>query len=194
MVPPGWNEEEEEEWIEDSEEKFADDDLGDDGEDMEYLDEDDDDLSDDAELEDEEEDELEALIDEGEALIEEGRYQEALDVFREAAERYNESAEAIFHVGHTAMLLFSDGAAENSAWKDDDDLASHHEEALGAFEQALALDPEYYPALNGQGTLHFAAGNVQAACEAWEQSLAIESDQDDITEVLDEARAQLEEG
>ncbi len=191
MIPPGWEEaEEDEEWLDESENGLTgggfeqnDDELFDDEED--FADGDD--------IQSDEEDELEELIDEGEALIEEGLYQEALETFREAAERYNESAEAIFHLGHTAMLLFSDGATGNPSWEEDDELTSLFEEALGAFDTALGLDGEYYPALNSQGTLHYAAGNVKAAFEAWELSLDIEPEQEDIAEVLEEARTQAAE-
>ncbi len=191
MMPPGWEEaEEDDEWLEESENGFSNDGFKEDQDD--YY-EDEEDLADDSDIESDEEDELEELIDEGEALIEEGLYQEALDTFREAAERYNESAEAVFHVGHTAMLLFSDSATDNPSWEEDDELASLFEEALSAFDTAISLDGEYYPALNGQGTLHYAAGNIKLAFEAWELSLEIEPDQEDIEAVLEEARAQFEE-
>jgi len=192
MLPPGWEEKEEEEaWYEDSSEYGEDSFEG--SEDDDFLEGDDPEIADDAELEDDEESELEELIDEGEALIEEGKYEDALNLFREAQERYNESAEAACHVGYAATLIFSAAVVTSASWEDDDELANLFEEAINSFDTSLSLDPEYYPALNGLGSLHMAAGNVESAIECWQASLDADSDQEDIVEQLDEARAQTEE-
>lgn len=194
MAPPRWEDEENEETSllgEYEDDELEDDELEDEDEffdgddDVEELDEDYD--SDDDELED---DDLEALIDEGEALIEEGEYHEALRIFREATERFPESPYAHYHVGQTALMMFSDGLEETSDWEDDDDLSSLNEEAQTAFDSALSLDADFYPALNGQGALFMVLGIQQSAIEYWEKSLSINPDQDDITEAVEEAKSQ----
>lgn len=201
MVPRGWEEQNEEdpqnldefeaelgEEEEDLEEEEGDDDA--------LLDEDDDlgeyDEDDDVEA-DEEEDELQSLIDEGEALIEEGEYGSALELFREASERFPESPLALYHVGQTALMLFTDTMDPDSNWQDDDDLTSHYEEAQSAFESALSLDEGFYPALNGQGALFMVVSNPAAAIDCWQRSLDIMPDQEDITQAIDEARSSLQD-
>ncbi len=191
MTPPGWEEEEEEDspWMEEYDDDYGDEDLEEDDED--YLD---DEYAEYEESEDEEEeDELESLIDEGEALIEEGEYLQALELFREAAERFPDSSLAVFHVGQTALMLFTDGVESTANWEDDDDLMGFYDEAMTAFDSALSLDDEYYPALNGQGALLMVGDNIDAAIECWEKSLDIHADQEEIEAALVEARSQAEE-
>lgn len=188
MVPRGWEEEAEDAaWTDEYDDEFEDEEFDD--EEEELLEEDE---FEDEEPEEEDEDELEALIDEGEALIEEGEYGAALDLFREAAERFPESPLAIYKVGHTALMLFSDGVEETNNWQDDDDLAGFYEEALNAFDAAITLDAEYYPALNGQGALYMVAENIEAALDCWQRSVDISPDQEEILTALEEARRQLE--
>lgn len=197
MVPPGWDEDEEEgafldglsngyhpggmDAYDDDEDGFYD---GDD--DFEEVDED-------AEVEvaGEEDDDLEALIDEGEALIEEGEYEAALELFREASERFPDNPLAAYHVGQTALMMFTDGIDNEPNWKDDDDLVALYEEALGAFDMAISLEDDYYPAYNGLGALHMLTNATRAAVEAWERSLAINADQDEVPTVLKQAKKRL---
>lgn len=193
MTPPGWDDEENEDdapWMDGVEDELVDEEELE-AEDDEFLDDDEDEEFDD-DAEEEDEDELEPMIEEGEALIEEGEYAEALELFREAAERFPESPLAAFHLGHTALMLFSDGFDENTpdAWKDDDDLESYFEEAMSAFDTALSLDAAYYPALNDQGALHMMTGNIDAAIECLERSLDANEDQDEIAEMVQQAKSQ----
>lgn len=200
MLSPGWEEEEGDDvgWIEpvDEEEGFGEDYESDDEEEF-YGDEDfevydEEDLDDD--VEDEEEDsDLDVLINEGEALIEEGEYDEALNLFREALERFPESPLAAYHVGQTTLMMFSDGIGADTVWQDDDELAGYFDESLSAFETALGLDENYYPALNSLGALQMLVDNPKAAIEAWERSLDIDDDQEDIIAALEEARAQTDD-
>jgi tetratricopeptide (TPR) repeat protein len=194
MAPPRWEDEENDETSllgEYEDDELEDDDLEDEDE---FYDGDDDleDLEDDYDSDDDdlEDDDLEALIDEGEALIEEGEYTEALRIFREATERFPESPYAHYHVGQTALMMFSDGLEETPDWEDDDDLSSLNEEAQTAFDSALSIDEDFYPALNGQGALFMVLGNHQAAVEYWEKSLSINPDQEDIVEAVEEAKKQ----
>jgi tetratricopeptide (TPR) repeat protein len=194
MPCPGWDDEDREDsgWIDDYEEDdFGEEaeEFGEDDDDGEFLD--DEALDDDTGEEEAGDSELDGLIDEGEALIEEGEYLPALELFREAAERFPDSALALYHVGQTALMLFSDGVEGSANWEDDDELSGYHEEAQSNFEAALAVDEEFYPALNGQGALAMVLDNPKVAVESWEQSLAIEEDQEDIRAALEEARQML---
>lgn len=201
MVPRGWEEQSDED-PQNLDEFEAE--LGEEEEDLEEEEEADDDgflnedgefeIDDDEEVEeDEEEDELQSLIDEGEALIEEGEYGSALELFREASERFPESPLALYHVGQTALMMFTDGLDVDSNWQDDDDLSSFYEESQSAFESALSLDEEFYPALNGQGALLMVVNNPAAAIDCWQRSLDIMPDQEDITQAIDEARSSLQD-
>ncbi len=192
MAPPRWEDEENEETSllgEYEDDELEDEDLEEEdeffeGDDLEDLEDEYD--SDESELGDD--DDLDSLIDEGEALIEEGEYTEALRIFRETTERFPESPYAHYHVGQTALMMFSDGLEETPAWEDDDDLSSLNEEAQNAFDSALTIDSDFYPALNGQGALYMVLGAHQSAIECWEKSLLINPDQEDIVEAIEEAR------
>ena len=194
MVPPAWDEEEEDDALLDGLSNGYDNndiaDYGDEDEDDSFEDEDEEEY-DDEEVVDEEEDELEALIDEGEALIEEGEYAAALELFREACDRFPDNPWASYHVGQTALMMFTDGIENEPNWQDDDDLVGLHEEALNAFETAISLDEEYYPALNGLGALYILTRSPKLAVEAWEKSLAANPDQEDIEAALDQARSRV---
>ncbi len=197
MASPRWEDEEndetsllgeyEDDELEEEEEFEEDDEFFEGEDDLEDLEDEDYESGEDNELGD---DELEALIDEGEALIEEGEYQEALVIFREATERFPESSYAHYHVGQTALMMFTDGLEETPMWQDDDDLSGFYEEAQNAFDAALTLDAEFYPALNGQGALFMVVNNLQAAIECWEKSLSINEEQEDILEAVAEAKKQ----
>ncbi|MBI5154007.1 tetratricopeptide repeat protein [Candidatus Poribacteria bacterium] len=191
MACPGWDAEEEEPapWIGDYEGGFEDEEDG-----FEEEEESEEALLDDEyeyeeeSAEEEDEDELEAMIEEGEALIEEGEYASALQLFREAVERFPESPTAQYHVGQTSLMLFTDGVTADENWRDDDELVAYQEEAASAFEAALAMDDEFYPALNGQGALYMLLDNSAAATECWERSLDINPDQVEIQEALESAQ------
>lgn len=190
MTPPGWDEEEDSWSDEESEESSYSDSYGD----KSFGDEEDEFYDDDfveTPSEGGEEDDLETMISEGEALIEEGEYQQALDLFVEAAERFNENPLAIFHVGQTYLMLFGDMVETDQNWKSDDEIVSYKEEAESAFETALSLDEEYYPALNGLGSLALLTGDGAEAVEYWSRSLEIAEDQDEIKEGLKEAKTLL---
>lgn len=194
MTPPEWEEEDEgsawiDEFVDDDDEELeAEEDqpvLGEDEEEEEF---------DDEAPEEEDEDELESLIEEGEALIEEGEYGQALEIFREASERFSDRPIALYHLGQTALMVLSDAIEEDgdhSSWQDDDELVGLYEEALNAFDVALSVDEEFYPALNGQGALYLVVDNRAAAVECWERSLEIEPDQEDISQVLEETKGTL---
>lgn len=191
MVPPGWDEDEENDpFLEEEEEsEFSsnynptfDEENEEDYYDDEFVD---------TPSEDEEVDELDALISEGEALIEEGEYQQALELFIEAAERFNDNPLAIFHVGQTYLMLFTDFAEVEAHWEDDDDLVTYKEEAENAFETSLSLDEEYYPSLNGLGALALLTGQTTQAIEYWKQSLEISEEQEDIQQALEEAKSSI---
>lgn len=187
MIPREWEAEDDDApWMGEYDEEFGEDSDLEDEDDEELLDDDDDNAGDD------DEDELEDLIAEGDTLMEEGEYQQALEIFREAAERFPENPSAVCKVGHAALMLFTDGVEETSNWEDDDDLAAHHEEALGAFETTLSMDEEYVDALNGLGALYMLTDRVEEACEAWERSTQVDPDQDEIIEALEAARTQLD--
>ena len=192
MTPPNWDEamEQDSPWIDEYEEESY-------SSPGSPLIEDEENIYDEEDMEDEEfedaeaeEDELEALIDEGEALIEEGEYDAAMAQFREAFERFPESEEAACHVGETALMLFTDGIEElaNGDWEDDDDLQAYWDEGTGAFEAALGIDEECYPALNGLGAFQLLVGNREQALDYWERSLDINEDQEDITAALEDAK------
>ena len=192
MMPPDWAEEEEEEaaeWEENYDAGFEDD---------EY-DEEEDFLDDEYGLEDEEadddgeSDDLDDMIEEGNTLVEEGEYEAALTIFREAAERFPESPEAVFRVGHAALLLFTDGVEETLNWRDDDDVSAAYEEALNAFENALSIDAEHTQALNSQGALYMVAENPKLAIECWERSIELDPEQDEIEAAIAQARLQVED-
>lgn len=201
MVPRGWEEasDDDPQSLDEYEAELGEEEEDleeEDGDDDAFLEEDDDlgEYDDDEEVEDDqEEDELQSLIDEGEALIEEGEYGQALELFREASERFPESPLALYHVGQTALMLFTDTMDPDSNWQDDDDLSAFYEEAQSAFESALALDEGFYPALNGQGALFMVVNKPAEAIDCWQRSLDITPDQEDISQAIEEARSSLQD-
>lgn len=189
MVPPEW-EDEEDAWNEELEESEFGDSYG--GNPLSDEEDEDDDFYEDDFVETPSEDddnELETLLGEGEALVEEGEFQKAIEIFMDAAERFNEDPLAIFHVGQAYLLLFSEMVETDERWQNNDDLVSYKEEAENAFETALALDEEYYPALNGLGSLYAAMGDVDEAIDYWDRSLDIYDDQPEIAQALREIKS-----
>ncbi len=191
MVPPEW-EDEEEAWSEEYEESEFGDSYG--GNPLADEEDDDDDYYEDDFVEtptEDDDNELETLLGEGEALVEEGEFQKAIEIFTDAAERFNEDPLAIFHVGQAYLLLFSEMVETDDRWQNNDDLVSYKEEAENAFETALSLDENYYPALNGLGSLYASMGELAEGIDYWEKSLDIFDDQPEILEAVQEAKSKL---
>ncbi|MDX1972551.1 MAG: tetratricopeptide repeat protein [Candidatus Sumerlaeia bacterium] len=191
MVPPEW--EDSDEWNEDLEESeynetYGGDPLHDDEED------DEEDYFEDDFVEtpsEDDESELDDLIAEGEALLEEGEYHQAIQLFTDAAERFNDDPTAIFHVGYAYMLLFSEMVENDDHWQVNDELVTYRDEAENAFETALSLDEEFYPAMNAYGALFACTGNFREAVSYWERSLDLYDDQPEIAEAVQEARSRF---
>ncbi|MEQ8819845.1 MAG: tetratricopeptide repeat protein [Sumerlaeia bacterium] len=148
-------------------------------------------LDDEEEAAEDEEDDLTTLIEEGESLIESSDYAEAMEHFQDLAERYSDEPVILYNLGQAALMLFTEGMDDNEghgSWEDDADLVALYEEAMNAFDAALAIDEEHVPSLNGQGALFMVADNVDAAIECWERSLELDPEQEDIAEALEEAK------
>ncbi len=120
-------------------------------------------------------DALQRMLDTARASLFEGRYGEAISAYQAILKREPKNVDAMTHLG----LIVAIGG--------------HADSALETFEKALALDPNYPPALLYRGqVLYEAKKDAAGAIRSWEKFLAVVPAGDDrarVEQLLAEARA-----
>jgi tetratricopeptide (TPR) repeat protein len=105
----------------------------------------------------------------------EGRYTEAIAAYQAVLKRQPKNVDAMTHLG----LIVGIGG--------------HADSALETFEKALAIDPNYPPALLYRGQiLYESKRDVAGAIRSWEKFLAVSppgEDRDRVTKMIAEAKA-----
>jgi tetratricopeptide (TPR) repeat protein len=112
-----------------------------------------------------------------------GRYNEAISAYQAVLKRDPDNVDAMTHMGLIAAI-----AAQGEHGPE---MVSR---ALQLFDRALALDPNYPPALLYRGqVLYEARKDVAGAIASWEKFIAVTppgEDRDRVTKLLSDARAQ----
>jgi tetratricopeptide (TPR) repeat protein len=108
----------------------------------------------------------------------EGRYGEAIAAYQAVLKRDPKNVDAMTHL---ALIVAIGGGPE------------HVDRALEAFDKALALDPNYLPALLYRGQiLYEIKKDTKGAIRSWEKYVAISppgEDRDRVTQMIQEARS-----
>lgn len=155
----------------------------DDDEEMLWEDDADDDEEEDV---DEGDDDLSELIEITEELVETGEAKKAIRLWRRSIDRFADEPLAFYHQGLAAQRYLEEELGGRKLTGADTDLLPFYDLAVSAFEEVVSMEPENTDALNALGHLHATRGRAKMAREAWEKSLEIKEDQDDI-------RAELED-
>ncbi|OGL02524.1 MAG: hypothetical protein A3D33_10450 [Candidatus Rokubacteria bacterium RIFCSPHIGHO2_02_FULL_73_26] len=121
---------------------------------------------------------LQGMLRAARAALLEGQYTQAMAAYQAVLGRDPKNVDAITHLG---LILAIGGGAE------------HADRALEAFDRALALDPNYPPALLYRGqVLYDVKKDVPGALRAWEKFVALApagEDRDRVEKLLREAKA-----
>jgi len=118
---------------------------------------------------------LQGMLDAARASLFEGRYSEAIAAYQAVLKRDPKNVDAITHLG----LIVAIGG--------------HADSALETFERALAIDPNYLPALLYRGQILYAAKHdADGAIRSWEKFLSLkpsETDRVRVEKLIAEAKA-----
>jgi tetratricopeptide (TPR) repeat protein len=132
-------------------------------------------------------DDLVQLIEETEELAEAGELKKALRLWRKSIDRFSDEPVAYFHMALGCFRLLSEEMTTGGVWDSTAEMAALHEEALSHCDECLEMDDEFIPALNLMGALHVLRDDHKEAVKAWKRSLAIDEDQPDVKQDLEEA-------
>jgi cytochrome c-type biogenesis protein CcmH/NrfG len=121
---------------------------------------------------------LQGMLQAARASLAQGRYGEAIAAYQAVLKRDPKNVDAMTHLG---LIVAIGGGPE------------HVDRALETFEQALAIDPNYPPALLYRGqVLYEMKKDVPAAIRSWEKFVAVAppgQDRDRVAKMLEDARA-----
>lgn len=93
----------------------------------------------------------------GSAYFQNEQYLEARRVFTEGLAQ-EDSAEAWFDLGNTDYQL------------------RNYREAIAAYQQAVDLEDQFWPAINNIGLVQYEQGKLDAAVEQWQKALEVEAE------------------
>jgi tetratricopeptide (TPR) repeat protein len=120
---------------------------------------------------------LRGMLQAARASLAAGRYGEAIAAYQAVLKRDPTNVDAMTHLG---LIVAIGGGAE------------HADRALETFDRALAIDPNYLPALLYRGqVLYEAKKDPAAAIRSWEKFLAVAppgEDRDRVAKMISEAR------
>ena len=120
---------------------------------------------------------LRGMLQAARASLAEGRYGEAIAAYQAVLKRDPDNVDAMTHLG---LILAAGGGPE------------HADRALQTFERALAIDPNYLPALLYRGeVLYEAKKDVAAAVRSWDRFVALAppgEDRDRVAKMIRDAR------
>jgi cytochrome c-type biogenesis protein CcmH/NrfG len=118
---------------------------------------------------------LRGMLQAARASLFEGRYGEAIAAYQAVLKRDPKNVDAMTHLG----LIVAIGG--------------HADSALETFDKALALDPNYPPALLYRGQVLFESkGDAPGAIRSWEKFLTVAppgDDRDRVAKMIAEAKA-----
>ena len=121
---------------------------------------------------------LRGMLQAARTSLAEGRYGEAIAAYQAVLKRDPKNVDAMTHL---ALIVAIGGGPE------------HVDRALEAFDKALALDPNYLPALLYRGqVLYEIKKDTKGAIRSWEKYVAVSppgEDRDRVTQMIQEARA-----
>jgi tetratricopeptide (TPR) repeat protein len=121
---------------------------------------------------------LRGMLEAARASLAEGRYGEAIAAYQAVLKRDPKNVDAMTHL---ALIVAIGGGPE------------HVDRALEAFDKALALDPNYLPALLYRGqVLYEIKKDPGGALRSWEKYVAVSppgEDRDRVAKMIEEARA-----
>jgi tetratricopeptide (TPR) repeat protein len=121
---------------------------------------------------------LRGMLEAARASLAEGRYGEAIAAYQAVLKRDPKNVDAMTHL---ALIVAIGGGPE------------HVDRALEAFDKALALDPNYLPALLYRGqVLYEIKKDPGGAIRSWEKYVAVSppgEDRDRVTKMIEEARS-----
>jgi tetratricopeptide (TPR) repeat protein len=132
--------------------------------------------------------ELQELIDEAEDLAEQGELKKSLRLWRRNMDRYSDEPIAYYHLALATFRLLNEELMTSGAWDSTAELAVLHEEAITALDECLAMNKKFVAAWNLLGALHMMREEYKDAVKAWEASLELDEDQDEVRSDLEEAR------
>ncbi|AXA35442.1 MAG: tetratricopeptide repeat protein [Candidatus Hydrogenedentota bacterium] len=136
---------------------------------------------------------VEEYLEAGEARATAEELEQAVEILREAANRWPDNPQVHYELGVCIFMLLESRLAHLDLWEnlaEDEALA---EEAVSAFETAIALDPQMAEAYTNLGNLLALRGRVRKAIQLWEKSLELNPDQPAVRDNLTLYRAQLTE-
>ncbi len=118
---------------------------------------------------------LRGMLEAARSSLFEGRYGEAIAAYQAVLKRDPKNVDAMTHLGLVVAI------------------GGHADGALESFDKALAIDPNYAPALLYRGqVLYEVKGDAPAAIKSWEKFIAVAppgEDRERVTKMLAEARA-----
>ena len=121
---------------------------------------------------------LRGMLEAARVSLAEGRYGEAIAAYQAVLKRDPKNVDAMTHL---ALIVAIGGGPE------------HVDRALETFDKALALDPNYLPALLYRGqVLYEIKMDTGGAIRSWEKYVAVSppgEDRDRVTKMIEEARA-----
>ncbi len=132
--------------------------------------------------------ELDELIAEVDELSDTGQFRKAVRQWRRSIDRFSDEPRAYHHYGLTCFRLLEEEAAYQPNWDTEPSLVGLYEEASGALEEAVNLEEDNFEAWNILGALYALRENYREAIGAWERSLAIEPNQEQVREDLETVR------
>ena len=122
---------------------------------------------------------LRGMLQAARSSLAQGRYGEAIAAYQAVLKRDPKNVDAMTHLG---LIVAVGGGPE------------HADRALETFDRALAIDPNYLPALLYRGqVLYEAKHDVAAAVRSWEKFVALAppgDDRDRVTKMIRDARDQ----
>jgi cytochrome c-type biogenesis protein CcmH/NrfG len=121
---------------------------------------------------------LRGMLQAARTSLAEGRYSEAIAAYQAVLKRDPKNVDAMTHL---ALIVAVGGGPE------------HVDRALEAFDKALALDPNYLPALLYRGqVLYEIKKDTKGAIRSWEKYVAVSppgEDRDRVAKMIEEARS-----
>jgi tetratricopeptide (TPR) repeat protein len=123
-------------------------------------------------------------VERAESFIEEGLYPEAIDDLSAALEMEPENAETYFlrgraHYNYAIQLsLDLTGQPPESVPFLPDEVAEEMELAVGDYDAAIELDPQYAKAYNNRGNAYASLGNLEQALADYDRALELDESLD----------------
>lgn len=126
------------------------------------------------------------LEDIAEVYYDEGNYKEAIEYFKRITEIEEENEEAYFNLGVIYGKLALEDIQVDEYWENHTDEEDFFENSIKNYLNCIEINPKNKYAYNNLAVLYDALDWTDKAKEMIEKSLEIDSDQDDLRDMLDE--------